>query len=521
MDQTQIEEIVNQAIEKAAEAYTSGDTQKAEMFYRQILCVNPDHIVALQMLGLLEGKKKEGQEEALKHLYRALELEPDNHDVHNNLGLFFSWSSTKDDEKADYHYRQSIRLNPKSIVARSNLGIHLKSLNKPQESEAVFKEALEIEPDSLAIHFNYATLLGELHRWEEAKREYLFVLDKEPNHPAANYNISNVYFAENNWEAGWRHFEYRWETYPLFKKIYERFTLRENPIPFWKGEDLKGKRILLYTEQGMGDSIQFLRYCLPLQKMGAYVIVEEHAAIIDALQNTPGIDEIIQLGKDAIPEFDYHQSLLSLPHLLKIYNMEKDERFYNKPYISTNYKKLPELSIMDVKNWATYGDAFRIGIVWAGNPMHRNDHIRSTKLKHFKELMLPNVKLFSLQKDTRARVWPGIGEFDLAEGSEGMNVVDLKDFMLDFNCTAALIDQMDLIIAVDTATAHLAGAMGKPVWNLLAWHNDWRWMLDRSDTPWYPSMKLFRQPKPYDWDSVFAQVKEELVKLIAPLKEEA
>lgn len=517
MDQKQIDEIINQAIEKAAESYRKGEVQNAEALYRQILCVNPNHIVALQMLGLLESKNKEKQDDALKHLMHALELEPDNHDIHNNLGLFFSWSSTRNDEKADYHYRKSIALNPKSIIARSNLGIHLKSLNKSDESEAVFKEALELEPDNSALHFNYGTLLGELHRWEEAKRQYLMVLDKDPENPPAHYNLSNIYFFQNNWEEGWKHYEYRWQTYPMFKKISARFTDGENPIPIWKGEDLNGKRILLYTEQGMGDSLQFLRFCTALQSMGAYVIVEEHSDLIDLIEQTPGIDQIVRLGKDELPAFDYHQSVVSLPYYLKVFDIDNDKRLWDKPYVKTNYKKLPELSILEAKNWSTYGDNFRIGIVWAGNPVHRNDHIRSTYLKYFRELLLPNVKLFSLQKDIRPRVWPGLGEHDLAENSEGMGVVDLKDFMIDFNCSAALIDQMDLIITVDTATAHLAGAMGKPVWMLVAWHNDWRWMSDRSDTPWYPSMKIFRQPKPYDWASVFTEVRKDLEKLLQPL----
>jgi hypothetical protein len=246
--------------------------------------------------------------------------------------------------------------------------------------------------------------------------------------------------------------------------------------------------------------------------MGATVVVEEHAELIDLLKTMEGIDQIVTLGKDQLPPFDYHQSLVSLPYTLKMYD-PKD--FPNIPYLQTNYMNLPELSILDDSNWGCYDGLTRIGIVWGGNPIHRNDHIRSTYLKYFKTIQeIPGVKLFSLQKDTRERYWPGIGIKDLAEDCDGMSIVDLKDFMLDYNCTAALIDRMDLIITVDTATAHLAGAMGKPVYLLVAWHNDWRWLLDKKTTEWYPTMKIFRQNKPDNWESVFQAVKEELAYLV-------
>jgi tetratricopeptide (TPR) repeat protein len=505
-----IEEIVQQAIDRAAKFYQEGDSANAAALYRQILAVNPDQVVALQMLGLIESKQKDQHEQALARLNRALELEPDNGDVHNNLGLVYSWSDDRDAEKAEHHYRRAIELQPANIVPRSNLGIHLKGVGKVAESETTFLEALAVDPDNLALHFNYATLMGELHRWDEAVEHYKFVLERDPKNAPAHYNLSSIYLHLGQFDPGWAEYEWRWDTYPVFKKIYERFEAGPDPRPRWAGQPLAGKRIFLYSEQGIGDTIQFIRLVPELKKLGAHVIVEEHADLLPLLKGFPGIDELVQLGQPT-PAFDYHQSLISLPHALRLYDLTALD---GRPYLRTNYADLPDLSILDEGNWERYAGLTRVGVVWAGNPMHRNDHIRSTRLNHFRELLLPGVKLFSLQKDTRERYWPGRGVQDLAEGADGMGVVDLKDFIQDYNCTAALIDRMDLVVTVDTATAHLAGAMGKDVWLLVAWHNDWRWLADRSDTPWYPTMRIFRQPRPDDWASVFAEVRTALAERV-------
>ncbi len=430
MDQALIDEIVNEAVDRAADYYRAGDHTNAEALYRQILCVNPDHIIALQMLGLIESRKKNQQKEALDHLLHALELEPDSPDVHNNLGLVYSWSDSKDNDKAIYHYKKCIELKPESLLAYSNLGIHYKSMGLVEESETILKEALKMDPDNTAVHFNYATLLGELHRWDEAIEHYEFVLTMDPDNPSAHYNLSNVLLVLRRWEEGWRHYEWRWETYPIFRKVFERFTLCDDPKPFWRGEPLQGKRVLLYAEQGIGDSLQFIRFCPVLKAMGAHVIVEEHADLIPLLKNMDGIDELVAVG-EPLPEFDYHQSLVSLPLYTGLYD---PETWPKAPYLRTNYDALPDISILDESNWEVYDDLFRVGIVWGGNPVHRNDHIRSTRLKYFKDIQIPGVKLFSLQKDIRERYWPGRGVQDLAEDSHGMGVVDLKEFMLDYNC---------------------------------------------------------------------------------------
>lgn len=510
MEKEFIDKIITEAIDKGFEAYKSGNLSYAELLYRQIINVEENNIVALQMLGLIESRKPEMNKEALEHLHKALKLDPKNADIYNNLGLVYSWSDAKDNEKAEFHFRKAIELSPNSLHFYSNLGIHCKSLGRVVEAEEVLLKALSFDDKNVAVNFNYATLLGELHRWEEAKEYYKKTIELDPNCAPAHYNLSTVYLVHGEYEEGWKEYEWRWETYPQFKRIYERF----NDFPKWDGiQSLEGKRILLYSEQGMGDSIQFIRFCPLLKKMNPKeIIVEEHVDLISLMKTMDGIDKFIFCG-EKVPEFDYHASIVSLPFLLKKF---KEEEIPSKvPYLQTNYEELPNLSILEEENWQAYGDLIRVGIVWGGNPVHRHDALRSTYLKNFKILQLDEIKLFSLQKEIRPRFWPGIGIHDLTEGSEGMSIVDLKDFMKDYNCTASLIDRMDLIIAVDTAVVHLAGAMGKPVWVLTAYHNDWRWLKEpKSNTKWYPTMKIFRQQRPYDWDSVFLEVKEELINFI-------
>jgi tetratricopeptide (TPR) repeat protein len=505
MEKELIDQLVQEALERTVSLCQAGEDGQAEMLCRQILCVDPDQVSALQMLGLIESKQRERRESGLTNLLKALELDPKNPEVHNSIGLVYTWADVNDGQKAEHHFREAIALQPDNMVSRSNLGIFLKGQRRLQEAEHVFRDALAIDPNNAAVNFNFATLLGELHRWDEAESYYRITIRLDPNNAMAHHNLSHLLLYQGRCEEGWKEYEWRWDTYPRFKKIYERFLEGDDPKPFWRGESLAGRTILLYAEQGMGDSIQFVRFCPALKAMGATVVVEEHADLVPIFRGAPGVDRTVVLGVDALPPFDYHCSLVSLANILGIHDLET--QLPTAPYLKTDYVALSDLSILDESNWASYGSAFRIGIVWAGNPVHSNDHIRSTRLSNFKSLLLPGVKLFSLQKDTRARFWPGRGEVDLTEGSEGMGVVDLKDFLLDYNNTAALIDRMDLLVTVDTSTAHLAAAMGKEVWLLVAWHNDWRWMEHRSDTPWYPTMRIFRQPVPDDWDSVFAEVR--------------
>lgn len=498
------EKVVAEAIQKGCEFYKNGHNDVAEAIFKQTLCVDPDHVVALQMLGLIESRKPGMIEEAMKKLYRAKELDPANADVHNNLALVYSWSDQKDMEKATEHYEKALELNPKAVHFYSNLGIHYKMLGQIDRAEKVLLDGIAVDPTSTMLYFNYGTLLGEQKRWGEAVACYKKAIELKPDFAAAHYNLSTVYLTLGDLKLGWEEYEWRWESYPEFKKIYTRFPDEKR----WDGKvDPAGKRFFLYAEQGMGDTIQFARFVKVLKNRGAaHITLEEHPDLVKLMRTLAGADRVTSYA-DPVPEFDLHCSVVSLPYLLGFNDLNS---IPNEPYLRCNYPDLPDLSILDDKHWRSYEGKLRVGIAWGGNPVHRHDPWRSTDLKNFRRLQLDSVKLFSLQKDTRPRFWPGFGQRDLCAGSEGMSVVDLKEFMVDYNATAALLDRMDLVITVDTATAHLASAMGKSVWLLVAYHNDWRWLANGMFTNWYPNMRIFRQPAHGDWESVFVELEKAL-----------
>lgn len=502
------DQIVKEAVERGMDHYGRGEMERAEELLNQVLQVEPDNFIALQIIGLIESKKPGKLDEAIAKLKKAEALAPDNADVHNNLGLVYSWAEKKNAEEATRHFRKAIELNPNGLHFYSNLGIHLKSIGEQAEAEEIMLKGLELEDASTMLHFNYATMLGEQKRWKEAKHHYNKAIELDPDLPSAHYNLATVLLNEGDWNRGWKEYEWRWETYPMFKKVRDRFPKEK----LWTGKQpIEGKRILLYAEQGMGDTIQFCRFASMLKHQGAYVILEEHGDLADLLSTLDGPAEFI-LQNSNIPDFDYHCSLLSIPACFDLLDHEWESRsrseISGKPYLRCNREKLKSDFIKD-EYWNAY-DGLKVGIVWAGSPVHRHDPYRSAKLTDFKELQLPNVKLFSLQKDTRPRFWPGIGEVDLTEGADGMSVVDMKDYMYDFNATAGIIEKLDLVIAVDTATAHVAAAIGKPVWLLVSHHNDWRWLASGSKTLWYDSMTIFRQSLPGDWKPVFEAVRKEL-----------
>lgn len=512
MTPQEIEEIVRQAADRGFDFYNKGDHPNAEALFRQILAVDPDHIGALQMVGLIESRKP-GAGEAVGYLLRAMAVDDKDADVHNNIGLVYAWSDAKDSAKAEYHFRRAVELRPEALHFRGNLAILYRGQGRADEAERCLKEAIAADPKCLHVNFNYATFLGEAHRWDEAREKYEEVLRLEPGFAAAHYNLSNLLLAHGEFERGWDEYEWRWKTYPMFDKLRARFDGR----PEYDGtQDLRGKTILLYAEQGIGDTIQFIRFAETYKRLGATVALEEHAELESLLAGNRAIDRFIRLG-EPLGEFDYHAPLLSSGRLLRVHR--EGDIPSAVPYLAENPGRLPaDWSAKDDRNWGVYGADKRVGVVWAGNPVHRNDPIRSCPLRHFRPLAMPGVRLFGLQKDVRCRYWPGIGEVDLTDGSDGMGVVDLKDFILDYNCTAALINRMDLVIAVDTATAHLAGALGKPVWLLTANHQDWRWMNGRQTSPWYPTMRIYRQDRPHDWDGVFTRLVADLNEALGSAK---
>jgi len=296
-----------------------------------------------------------------------------------------------------------------------------------------------------------------------------------------------------NFREGWREYEWRWETKYLIS------SRRTFPQRLWDGSDIKGLTILLHAEQGFGDTIQFIRYAPLVARRGAKIIFECPKELISLLRSVEGIEEVIVRG-ETLPEFNLHCPLLSLPLAFDT-TLETIPAMI--PYI-TNDPTYTE----KWKNKIDWADSrFRIGLAWAGNPGFKQNRYRNCELENFLPLtQLPRVIFYSLQKGEEAK--------EAKHPPGGMKIIDLTEDIHDFSDTAAFIENIDLVISIDTAVTHLAGAMGRPVWTLLPFSPEWRWMLNREDSPWYPTMRLFRQSSHGDWESVISLVEKNLSELL-------
>jgi Tfp pilus assembly protein PilF len=424
--------------------------------FRQALQFKFDNPEAV--LNLAHACEEKGQlPDAIAAYKDFLQQRPENADTHNALGLVFT--KHKQLTQAFEEFQRALDLQPGNAVYNNNLGATLSDQGQPREAQEYFDKAVEINLDYAEAHKNRGMNL--LHLGE--------------------------------FERGWQEFEWRWRC-----KDFKQRPFRQ---PAWDGSSLNGQRLLLYTEQGIGDTFQFIRYAPYLAERGAKVFLECPGGLAALLKTCPGISQVITHGAP-LPEFDCHAPLMSLPRLLGTTLETIPAKI---PYLSAN-KDLIGRWQRELSNVR----ALKVGIAWQGNPKNGTDYRRSIPLEHFAPLAaVPDVQLFSLQK--------GQGTENLAKVIGDFPVIDLGG-RLDsgsFQVTAAAICNLDLIIACDTACAHLAGALGKPTWVALAFANEWRWGLERNDSPWYPTIRLFRQPKPEDWETVFAQMTEALRELVS------
>ena len=292
---------------------------------------------------------------------------------------------------------------------------------------------------------------------------------------------------------GWAEAEWRWQT--------EQFTAFNPPQPRWQGGDIRRQNLLVHTEQGAGDAIQFIRYMPLLAKKCQKLILVAPAHLVPIFETVEGIDLIDTAGDIPLKSFDTYIPLMSLPY---IFGTTLDNIPNSFPYIKAPSENKEELINFIASKHQP--NSKKVGIVWAGNPTHSNDHNRSCKLEDMLPLLeLPDITFYSLQVGDRAK--------DINQLSPELKakVADLTPYLKDYGDTAVAIEQLDLVISVDTSVAHLAGALSRPVWTALCYNPDWRWLIEGDDTPWYPSMKLFRQPQPQDWRSVFTYMAKKLV----------
>jgi tetratricopeptide (TPR) repeat protein len=393
-------------------------------------------------------------------------------------------------------------MRPSQFLFLNNLALQYRQLSDYDKSIETFNNALKMQ-NLPQIWNNLGGVYGELHDLDNAELCFKTALELDPNFSASHVDLAFCHHLRGDSEKGFEEYEWRFDFFPQLKFYVNNYDQSKK----WDGiQSLNGKTILLYGEQGLGDTIHFIRYVPKLKELGAKILVHCPESLNGVISRCEGVDGIINrdivTGKgDEFPEYDYQCSMISLPHLLKCVHMKN--KIYIKPKVVFNSKE-------------QYPDTFNIGIAWAGSPAHPNDAVRSLKLKYFKPIHdIPGVKLFNLQFDMRQRMYRnGITNIDLTEGCDDLKIVDMTNMIQTFDDTATIISGLDLIISCDTALVHLAGAMNVPCWVLISRTLDWRWGLEGSSTHWYDSLKLFRQSKRDDWASVIEEVKGELSEIV-------
>lgn len=384
----------------------------------------------------------------------------------------------------------ALALHPDHPEALANRGAALRMLGRFDAALADYDRAIAIAPQSAEAHNNRGVALAALNRHAEAIGAYRRALELSPGYNRARFNLSMSELVTGDLANGWRDHEARWTGSEMHRGP------RALPWRTWDGrEDLEEKRLLLYAEQGLGDTLQFARYATLAARRGARVILEVHAPLAALMAGIEGVETVVALGAP-LPDFDLHRALMSMP---LAFGTTLETIPAQVPYI-----RAPEDRKAAWRDRLRDARGARVGLAWSGSRTLRNDANRSIALERLAPLAATGATLVAVQTDIRE---PDRGAL------ERLGVRTFTQELRDFGDTAALVDALDLVISVDTAAAHLAGAMGKPVWVLLPFSPDWRWLLDREDSPWYPTARLFRQPRIGDWDSVVANVSVALANL--------
>ena len=472
---------------RGALAHQLGQNEEAVHLLTRALVLNSNHAVAQYNCGLALVAL-ERPEEALRRFNHALALRPHYVKALNNRGVVLV--KLKRSAEALASYDRALALDPGDAEILANRSVVLASLGRLEEAVQSASDALALAPGSGPAFYNRANALGEMHRSDEALADYARAIALQPDYAGAHLNQALCRLITGDYSAAaWEGYEWRWRT------AQQNRQLRSFAQAQWLGEDITGKTILLHAEQGFGDSIQFCRYAPLLAARGARVVLEVQRPLMALMASLEGVSQLVAEG-EALPAFDVHCPLLSLP---RAFHTTLTTIPSQVPYLQPS----PEALAHWRARLGGESAARRIGVVWAGNRHHGNDAARSIGLGAFVPLLTQRALWFSLQKDVRP------GDDDLLKSMPG--VQHLGEALKDFDDTAAVVSLMDAVITVDTSMAHLAGALGKDVRILLPRAGaDWRWMLKRSDSPWYPTAHLYRQETVGAWDDVLAQVAHDL-----------
>jgi tetratricopeptide (TPR) repeat protein len=459
--------------------------EEALASYDHALALRPDLAEAHANRGSTLHELKQF-EEALASHDRALALRPDYAEARYNRGNALHKLRRFEEALADYEH--ALTLRPDYVEALDNRGVALHDLRRFEEALASYDRALAVRPDYAKAFVDRGGTLRELKRFEAALACYDRAIALRPDYVEANANEGMCRMLIGDFDRGWQKIEWGWIA------ARQRNAKRSFSQPQLFGSNaLEGKTVLLHAEQGLGDMIQFCRYVPLVAERGARVILEVYKPLRELMGTLPGVTQIVTTG-EPLPDFDMHCPLLSLPLALGAGSATILSQ--------TPYLRAPPQAVMDWNGRLGPRHRPRIGLAWSGRPSHDNDHNRSIRLRSFLPLLAGcNATYVSLLQDVREHDAPVLQSSDILHFGE-----ELKTYA----DTAALIANLDLVISVDTSVAHLAGALAKPVWILLPYMPDWRWLLDRDDSPWYPTARLIRQDETRGWDSVMARVRAAL-----------
>ncbi len=457
--------------------------------YDRAVAIKPDFAQAHFNRGIV--LKELGRwDEALAGYERAVALEPGFAEGYCNRGLVLAQLDRW--EAALASYDEAIAIKPQFAEAHFNRGLVLSKLEQADAALASFDQAIALKADFAEAYYNRGLVLAHLMQVDAALSSYERAIAISPDYAEAHQNRSWMLLLSGDLARGWIDYEWRWKE-PSGADIKHKRDLRR---PLWLGDAaIAGKTILLHAEQGLGDTLQFCRYARRVAELGARVILEVPPPLAPLLESLEGVATLLRHGS-ALPDFDFQCPLLSLP---LAFNTTLDSIPVSRGYLSAAPVKVAQWRArLGQKSGA------RVGLAWSGSTLHKNDHNRSIPLAQILEHLPPGFEYVSLQKDLR--------DIDRRVLEANPNIVNFADELIDFSDTAALFTCLDVVISVDTSVAHLGGALGRRTWILLPYHADWRWLTARDDSPWYPSVKLYRQTAVGDWIGVLPRVRADLIR---------
>jgi Flp pilus assembly protein TadD len=455
------------------------DLPRALQVYNKIVEINPQIAHAWFSLGVIH-QLADKIDESVMNYEQALRIEPGHPEALNNLGVALHAQGKTSEAVACL--RRVLAKRPDHASAHGNLGNALQELGQLDEAVACYRQALNFDPTDFDAHNNLGNALRAQGHLAESVHSYEQALKSKPDHPQVRLSQALCWLQMGDFERGWAAYEWRLKC--------PEFSIPAFRQPLWDGAHLDGRTILLYADHGLGDSIQFIRYAPMVKTRGGHVIVACQQPVARLFSTCPGIDLLVA-SDSALPDFDVYAPLMSLP---RIFGTNLAHLPADVPYLKADPAQVEQRRCELEPN-----RGFRVGIAWQGNPRYRRDRQRSFRLAQLEPLAgVAGAQFFSLQK--------GAGADQIAELGGRFVVTDLGNRFSDLMDTAAAIQNLDLVITSDSSLAHLAGALGVPIWVAIPLAADWRWLTERDDNPWYPTMRLFRQKTWGDWDEVFARM---------------